>query len=84
MNTSLRITVDELKKRMESGEDFTVIDVRKPEVWTESDTMIPESIQAPYANRAKPHKHWLFRIQLVRTLPWCLTLSYLFSFQLIT
>jgi len=45
MDTALRITVDELKERMESGEDFTVIDVRKPEAWTESDTMIPESIR---------------------------------------
>jgi len=30
---------------MESGEDFTIIDVRKPEAWAESDTMIPESIR---------------------------------------
>jgi rhodanese-related sulfurtransferase len=44
---ALRITVDELKKRMEAGEDFTVIDVRKPEAWAESDTMIPESIRVP-------------------------------------
>lgn len=44
---ALRITVDELKKRMESGEDFTVIDVREPEAWAESDTMIPESIRIP-------------------------------------
>ena len=32
---------------MESGEDFTIIDVRSPEVWAESDTMIPESIRVP-------------------------------------
>jgi len=47
MNTSLRITIDKLKRRMESGEDFTIIDVRKPEAWAESDTMIPESIRVP-------------------------------------
>jgi rhodanese-related sulfurtransferase len=47
MNPPLRITIDELKRRMESGEDFTIIDVRKPEAWTESDTMIPESIRLP-------------------------------------
>jgi len=45
--TPLRITVDELKKRMESGEDFTIIDVRKSEAWAESDTTIPESIRVP-------------------------------------
>jgi hypothetical protein len=32
MNTPLRITVDELKKRMESGEDITVIDVGSPKL----------------------------------------------------
>jgi rhodanese-related sulfurtransferase len=48
MSTPLRITVDELKKRMDSGEDFTVLDVRKPETWAESDTMIPESIRVPF------------------------------------
>jgi rhodanese-related sulfurtransferase len=47
MTTPIRITIDELKKRMESGEDFTMIDVRKPETWAESDTMIPESIRVP-------------------------------------
>jgi rhodanese-related sulfurtransferase len=47
MNTPIRITIDELKRRMESGEDFTIIDVRKPDAWAESDTMIPESIRVP-------------------------------------
>jgi rhodanese-related sulfurtransferase len=40
-----RITVAELKRRMEAGEDFTLIDVRKPEAWAESDTQIPEAIR---------------------------------------
>ncbi len=40
-----RITIDEVKRRMEAGEDFTVIDVRKPEAWAESDTQIPEAIR---------------------------------------
>ena len=42
-----RITVEELKKRMEAGEDFTVIDVRNPQAWAESDTQIPEAIRVP-------------------------------------
>jgi rhodanese-related sulfurtransferase len=45
-----RITVDELKKRMEAGEDFTVIDVRNPQAWAESDTQIPEAIRMPLDN----------------------------------
>ena len=30
MPNAPRITVDELKRRMEAGEDFTVIDTRNP------------------------------------------------------
>ena len=40
-----RITVDELKKRMEAGEDFTPIDIRNPQAWAESDVVIPEAIR---------------------------------------
>jgi rhodanese-related sulfurtransferase len=40
-----RITVDELKRRMDAGEDFTLIDVRNPQAWAESDTMLPKAIR---------------------------------------
>jgi rhodanese-related sulfurtransferase len=42
-----RITVDELKRRMDAGEDFTIIDVRNPQAWGQSDTMMPEAIRVP-------------------------------------
>ena len=42
-----RITVEELKKRMDAGEDLTVIDIRNPQAWAESDTMLPEAIRVP-------------------------------------
>jgi rhodanese-related sulfurtransferase len=42
-----RITVDELKRRMDAGEDFTIIDVRNPRAWGQSDTMMPEAIRVP-------------------------------------
>ena len=42
-----RITVEELKRRMDAGEDFTVIDVRNPQACDESDTMLPEAIRVP-------------------------------------
>jgi rhodanese-related sulfurtransferase len=42
-----RITVEELKRRMDAGEDFTVIDVRNPKAWAETDTVIPEAIRVP-------------------------------------
>jgi len=40
-----RTTVQELKKRMDAGEDFTIVDVRNSQAWSESDTMIPEAIR---------------------------------------
>jgi rhodanese-related sulfurtransferase len=42
-----RITVGELKRRMEAGEDFTIIDTRNPQAWAETDTVIPEAIRVP-------------------------------------
>ena len=43
-----RITVEELKRRMDAGEDFTVIDTRNPTAWAaESDTMLPGAIRVP-------------------------------------
>ena len=50
MSDSLRITVDELRKRMEKGEDFVVIDTRNPQAWAESDVKLPEAIRAPADN----------------------------------
>ncbi len=47
MSSQLRITVDELKRRMESGEHFTIIDTRTPGAWAETDTLIPEAIRVP-------------------------------------
>jgi rhodanese-related sulfurtransferase len=40
-----RITVRDLKKRMDAGEDFTVIDIRNPQAWAEADTVIPKAIR---------------------------------------
>ena len=42
-----RITVQALKRRMDAGEDFTVIDTRNPNAWAETDTVIPEAIRVP-------------------------------------
>jgi len=38
-----RITVHELKKRVSAGEEFTILDVRNPTEWAESDTMVPQA-----------------------------------------
>jgi rhodanese-related sulfurtransferase len=42
-----RITVEQLKRRMDAGEDFTLIDVRNPNAWAETDSVIPEAIRVP-------------------------------------
>jgi len=38
------MAADELKRRMEAGEDFTFIDVRNPQAWAESDVKLPEAV----------------------------------------
>ena len=45
MADALRITVDELKRRIEAGEDFTLIDVRNPQAWAESDSVLPGAVR---------------------------------------
>ena len=47
MSDDLRITIDDLRKRMKAGEDFTVLDVRNPTAWAESDVMIPNARRVP-------------------------------------
>jgi rhodanese-related sulfurtransferase len=47
MPQDLRITVDELRKRMEAGEDFTIIDARNPQAWAESSKKLPDALRVP-------------------------------------
>jgi len=47
MPDHLRIGVDDLRKRMEAGEDFVLIDTRNPQAWAESDVKLPEAIRVP-------------------------------------
>ena len=42
-----RMNVDDLKKRMEAGEDFVLIDTRNPQAWAESDVKAAEAIRVP-------------------------------------
>ena len=44
---STRVTVDEVKERMERGEQFVFIDTRNPTAWGESDTKLPGAIRMP-------------------------------------
>jgi rhodanese-related sulfurtransferase len=42
-----RVTVDEIQKRMESGEPFTFIDARNPQAWSEAGEKLPGAIRVP-------------------------------------
>jgi rhodanese-related sulfurtransferase len=41
----LRIDGDQLRKRMEEGEEFTIIDVRNPNAWAEATDMAGGAIR---------------------------------------
>ena len=47
MPDSLRIGIDELRKRMQAGEDVVFIDTRNPHAWRQSDEMLPKAIRVP-------------------------------------
>jgi len=47
MPDSLRITVDDVRKRMEAGEEFIFVDTRNPEAWSQSDMKLPKAIRVP-------------------------------------
>jgi rhodanese-related sulfurtransferase len=42
-----RVTVDELKQRMDRGEQFTFVDTRNPKAWGEADSKLPSAIRVP-------------------------------------
>ena len=47
MADNFRIGIDELKKRMQAGEDIIFIDTRNPQAWAQSDVMLPKAIRVP-------------------------------------
>ena len=49
-----RVTVDEVKERMERGEQFAFVDTRNPAAWGESDVKLPGAIRVP-ANELNEH-----------------------------
>ena len=49
-----RVTVDEVKERMDRGEQFTFLDTRNPTAWAEAETKLPNAIRVP-ANEVEQH-----------------------------
>jgi rhodanese-related sulfurtransferase len=42
-----RVTVDEVKERMDRGEQFTFVDTRNPQAWGEAETKLPGAARVP-------------------------------------
>jgi rhodanese-related sulfurtransferase len=49
-----RVTVDEVKQRLDRGEQFTFLDTRNPKAWAEADTKLPGAIRVP-ADEVEQH-----------------------------
>jgi len=42
-----RITTDEVRERLDRGEQFTFVDTRNPQAWAESDRKLPNAMRIP-------------------------------------
>jgi len=49
-----KLTANEVKRRMDSGERIVFLDTRGPEAWDKSDVKIPGAIRVP-ANEVTQH-----------------------------
>jgi rhodanese-related sulfurtransferase len=49
-----RVTVDEVKERMDRGEQFAFVDTRNPTAWGEATTKLPAALRVP-ADQVEEH-----------------------------
>jgi rhodanese-related sulfurtransferase len=49
-----RVTVDELKERMDRGEQFAFVDTRNPTAWGQANKKLPGAIRVP-ADEVEKH-----------------------------
>jgi rhodanese-related sulfurtransferase len=61
-----RVTVDEVKERMDRGEQLTFVDTRNPQAWAAADTKLPGAIRVP-ANEVEQHLDQIPRERTVIT-----------------
>ena len=47
MMEATRVLVDEVKTRMDRGEEFTFVDARNPQAWDEATEKLPGAIRVP-------------------------------------
>ena len=61
-----RVTVDEVKERMDRGEQFAFVDTRNPVAWGESDAKLPGAVRVP-AGELEQHLSEIPRDRVVIT-----------------
>jgi rhodanese-related sulfurtransferase len=61
-----RVTVDEVKERMDRGEQFTFVDTRNPQAWGEAETKLPRAVRVP-AGELEQHLNEIPRDRAVIT-----------------
>ena len=61
-----RITTDEVKERMDRGEQFAFVDTRNPKAWAESDKKLPNAIRVP-AEEVEQHLNEIPKDRVVLT-----------------
>jgi rhodanese-related sulfurtransferase len=66
MMEATRVTVDEVKERMDRGEQFVFLDTRNPQAWGEAETKLPGAIRVP-ADEAEQHLQEIPRDRAVIT-----------------
>jgi rhodanese-related sulfurtransferase len=63
-----RITIEDLKRRMDAHETLAVLDSRAPDAWNSSESQIPGSIRVP-PDEVSKHLSEIPRARLV--VPYC-------------
>jgi hypothetical protein len=69
MPDGLRITVDEVRKRMEAGEDVVLINTRNPQAWSQSDVKLRRLFGFLWRTLTKAFPRFLRTSPLSRTAP---------------
>jgi rhodanese-related sulfurtransferase len=49
-----RVTIDEIRERLDRGEEFTFVDTRNSQAWSEAETKLPGAIRVP-ADEVEQH-----------------------------
>jgi rhodanese-related sulfurtransferase len=61
-----RVTADEVKERMDRGEQFAFVDTRNPQAWGEADKKLPGALRVP-ADEVERHLKDIPRDRVVIT-----------------